>query len=64
MSEMPAFEDIRYDRPAARVARITLARPEKHNAQSLRMLYEINDALDIAMDDDEVNVVILSLIHI
>jgi enoyl-CoA hydratase len=60
MSEMPAFEDIRYDRPAARVARITLARPDKHNAQSLRMLYEINDALDIAMDDDEVNVVIFA----
>jgi enoyl-CoA hydratase len=54
------FEDIRYDHPAPRVARVTLARPDKHNAQSLRMLYEINDALDMAMDDDEVNVVIVA----
>lgn len=60
MREIPVFEDIRYDRPATRVARITLARPDKHNAQSLRMLYEINNALDIAMDDDEVNVVVVA----
>ncbi len=60
MRETPVFEDIRYDRPAARVARITLARSDTHNAQSLRMLYEINEALDIAMDDDEVSVVIVA----
>jgi len=60
MSEAPVFKDIRYDRPAERVARITLARPEKHNGQSTRMLYEINDALNLAMDDDEVRVVIVA----
>ncbi|OYU34925.1 enoyl-CoA hydratase [Novosphingobium sp. PASSN1] len=60
MVETPQFEDIRYDLPAPGVARVTLARPDKHNAQSLRMLYEINDALDLAMDDDDVNVVIVA----
>ena len=60
LGESPAFEDIRYDRPAARVARITLARADRHNAQSIHMLYEINDALDLAMEDDEVNVVVVA----
>jgi enoyl-CoA hydratase len=56
----PEFKQIRYERPAERVARITLARPEIRNAQDRAMLYEINTALDIAMHDDEVRVVILA----
>ena len=55
-----AFQQIRYERPAERVARITLARPDTRNAQDRAMLYEINTALDIAMHDDEVRVVILA----
>ena len=58
--DMPAFKQIRYERPAERVARITLARPDIRNAQDRAMLYEINTALDIAMHDDEVRVVILA----
>jgi len=54
------FQQIRYDRPADRVARITLARADIRNAQDRGMLYEINTALDIAMHDDEVRVVILA----
>ena len=56
----PVFEQIRYDRPGVGVARITLARPEIANAQDRAMLYEINAALDFAMHDDEVNVVIMA----
>jgi enoyl-CoA hydratase len=54
------YENIRYDRPRDHVARITLARPEKHNAQDTAMLYEINSALDRAMYDDDVVVVVLA----
>jgi enoyl-CoA hydratase len=60
MGQPQSFEEIRYDKPAERVARITLARAEKHNGQTMRMLYEINDALDLAMDDDEVHVVVVA----
>ena len=60
MDQPQSFEEIRYDKPAERVARITLARAEKHNGQTMRMLYEINDALDLAMDDDEVHVVVVA----
>ena len=58
--ETPSFKQIRYERPAERVARITLAREDIRNAQDRAMLYEINTALDIAMHDDEVRVVILA----
>jgi enoyl-CoA hydratase len=58
--DMPDFKQIRYERPADRVARITLARADIRNAQDRAMLYEINAALDIAMHDDEVRVVILA----
>jgi enoyl-CoA hydratase len=57
---MPEFKQIRYERPAERVARITLARADIRNAQDRAMLYEINTALDLAMHDDEVRVVILA----
>ena len=57
---MPEFKQIRYERPAERVARITLARADIRNAQDRAMLYEINTALDIAMHDDEVRVAALA----
>jgi enoyl-CoA hydratase len=57
---MTAFERIRYDAPASGVARVTLARPGKRNAQDRRMLYEIDDAYTTAMRDDTVKVVVLA----
>jgi enoyl-CoA hydratase len=54
------FETVRYERPAEKVARIVLNRPEARNAQSMRMLYELNDAFDIAAQDDSVSVIILA----
>lgn len=41
------------------IARITLDRPEARNAQSIEMLYELNDAFDRAAQDDSVRVIIL-----
>ena len=58
--ETSDFVQIRYDHPAEGVARITLARADTRNAQDRRMLYEINTALDIAMHDDAVKVVIMA----
>ena len=57
---MSEFETIIYERPAERVARIVLNRVEVRNAQSVRLLYELNDAFDAAAQDDEVSVIILA----
>jgi enoyl-CoA hydratase len=54
------FEQIRYEKPSVRVARITLARPDTRNAQDLKMIYEIDQALDHAMQDDSTRVVIVA----
>ena len=54
------FERLRYEVPAPGVARITLARAEKRNAQDRKMLYELDRAFSTAMRDDTVKVVILA----
>ncbi|MCC3312373.1 enoyl-CoA hydratase [Nocardia africana] len=57
---MSEFDTIRYERPADKVARIVLDRPEARNAQSMRMLYELNDAFDRAAQDDSISVIVLA----
>ena len=57
---MRDFETILYETPAEHVARIVLNRPETRNSQDTRMLYELNDAYDIAVQDDNVKVIILA----
>ncbi|HEY8217695.1 MAG TPA: enoyl-CoA hydratase [Acidimicrobiia bacterium] len=59
MSARDAFETIRYDVDGA-VATITLDRPEAANAQSSQMLTEIDRALDLVDDDDDVRVLVLA----
>jgi enoyl-CoA hydratase len=51
---------VRYEHPAPGVARAVLARPEKHNAINPAMLFELNDAFNTALYDDEVKVIILA----
>jgi enoyl-CoA hydratase len=53
-------DTVRYEGPEAGVARIVLARPETRNAQDKRMLYALNDAFDVAAQDNAVRVVILA----
>ncbi len=55
------FENIEIDRVGAdgRVARITLNRPEKMNALSQELLFELNDALHDIEADDSARVIIL-----
>ena len=57
---MPTYERIRYETPDDHVARIVLARAEARNAQDRRMLYELNDAFDVAAQDEGIRVVILA----
>ena len=54
------FTSVRYETVRPKVARITLARPEARNAQDTTLLYELNDAFDVAARDDDVSVIILA----
>lgn len=53
-------ERVGYETPADGVARLVLARPDKHNAQDLQMLYELDAAFVRAMRDDGIKVVVLA----
>jgi enoyl-CoA hydratase len=54
------FEAVIYERPSKGVARIVLNRPDKANAQNLKLLYDLNSALDAAAADDDVRVIIVA----
>src|SRR5207247_11068906 len=53
------YEDIRYE-TAEGMAKVTIARPEVRNAFRPRTLFELSKAFDLARDDPEVGVVILT----
>jgi enoyl-CoA hydratase len=57
---MSDWNHIRYDVPAERVARITLARAEMANAQNYLMISELNEAFDVAARDDEIRCIVLA----
>ena len=54
------FETVRYDKPEPGIARVMMNRPQARNAQNMQMTYDLNAALDMAAQDDEVRVIILS----
>jgi enoyl-CoA hydratase len=54
------FQHILYETPDDAIVRIILNRPKTLNAQNTRMLYEMNDALDMAAQDDSVKVIIVA----
>src|SRR6185437_1176719 len=53
------YEDIRYE-VAEGIAKVTIDRPEVHNAFRPETLIEISDALDRAREDAEVGVIVLT----
>jgi enoyl-CoA hydratase len=55
-----SYDTIRYEVLPDSIARITLARPERRNAQNKRMTYELNSAFDAAAHDGGVKVIILA----
>ena len=57
---MSEAQFIRYEGVERGVARVVLARPDKRNAQNKAMLYEMNDALDRACQDDECKVIVIA----
>lgn len=57
---MSDWDHIRYDEPAERVARITLARSEMANAQNYLMISELNEAFDRAAQDEHVRCIVLA----
>lgn len=57
---MSSFSTLLYEAPRPGIARIELNRPELRNAQNDVLLYELNAAFDLALNDDAVRVVILS----
>jgi enoyl-CoA hydratase/carnithine racemase len=52
-------EQVRYQVEGP-VARVTIDRPERHNAMSFQVMSELAEAFDAARDDDEVRVVVLT----
>lgn len=57
---MPDFNTIRYEGVTNGVARIVLDRPDARNAQDKAMTYELNEAFNLAAQDDEANVIVLA----
>src|SRR5439155_13937879 len=55
----PPVEQVRYEVEGP-VARVTIDRPERHNAMSFQVMQELAEAFDAARDDDEVRVVVLT----
>lgn len=55
---MSEFSNISYN-VSDQVAHITLDREDRRNAQDKAMLYELNDAFDLAAHDDDVKVIVL-----
>lgn len=57
---MHSFTTISYEQPEPKIARVVLNRPTVRNAQNTQMLYELNDAFDMAAQDDDISVIILA----
>ena len=54
------YEQLTYETPAPKVARIVMDRPDRRNAQGITMTYELDDAFKRACHDDGINVIILA----
>lgn len=55
-----SFEDIRYEKSAEGIAKITICRPEVRNAFRPQTIMEISTALTLAREDGEVGVIVLT----
>src|SRR3954462_130795 len=54
------YEDIRYDTTSDGIAKITINRPEVHNAFRPKTIIEISEALTVAREDERIGVIILT----
>ncbi|WP_238009401.1 enoyl-CoA hydratase [Dactylosporangium sp. AC04546] len=53
-------DPVLYQTPVPKVARIILNRPDRRNAQDTDLLYALNDAFDMAAQDDDISVIVLA----
>jgi enoyl-CoA hydratase len=60
VTEGREYEQVIYETPAPKVARIVMNRPSRRNAQGVTMTYELDDAFRRACHDDRINVIILA----
>jgi len=58
--DLPTFEQVIYEKPAPKIAKITLNRPAMRNAQGLQMTYDLDRALSTAAHDEDVSVIIVA----
>lgn len=58
-SAIKKFKDIRFERTADGIAKITINRPEKRNAFRPQTVFELKEAFEIAREDQELGVIIL-----
>lgn len=61
-TEFPTFSTVLYDEPRPAVARVTLNRPEKRNAQNMQMTYDLNAAFDHALRQPHIKVIVLAAV--
>jgi naphthoate synthase len=54
------YDDIRYETTADGIAKITICRPEVHNAFRPQTIIEMSQALTVAREDESVGVIILT----
>lgn len=54
------YADIRYETTADGIAKITISRPEVHNAFRPQTLIEISHALTVAREDESIGVIVLT----
>jgi len=59
-TESPEYEQVTYETPAPKVARIVMNRPDRRNAQGITMTYDLDNAFKRACHDDQINVIILA----
>jgi len=55
-----SYEQVVYEEPAPKVARIVMNRPSRRNAQGITMTYDLEAAFKRACHDDGINVIILA----
>jgi naphthoate synthase len=55
-----SYEDIRYETTSDGIAKITICRPEVHNAFRPQTVIEISQALNVAREDERIGVIVLT----
>jgi naphthoate synthase len=58
--EVGEYDDIRYETSEDGIAKITICRPEVHNAFRPQTLIEVSRAFDLAREDESVGVIVLT----